>query len=211
MRPSCCPANSVGTKRLKKGAVTGAKVKSSTLTGRQINESKLGKVPSAGSADSATNATTAGSAPVSRLDHQSAAVAVPAGLLAATRGTANCPTRAERYGRRRQDVRPEQRVHLGHKYCREDRLGSDRILGLGSEHDRPRDLRAGCVDYAMTSNSGHFSGVCCPPVERVGSSVEPRQRAQPASVGPDEIPPRKRSAAGGVREDDAPVGQPRVG
>jgi len=86
------PANSVGTKQLKKGAVTGVKVKSNTLTGTQINESKLGKVPSAGSADSATNATTAGSAPVSRLDYQSAVVAVPAGFLAATRGTANCPT-----------------------------------------------------------------------------------------------------------------------
>jgi hypothetical protein len=86
------PANSVGTKQLKKGAVTGVKVKSNTLTGNQINESKLGKVPSAGNADSATNATTAGSAPVSRLDYQSAAVAVPAGFLAATRGSASCPT-----------------------------------------------------------------------------------------------------------------------
>jgi len=75
------PANSVGTRQLKKGAVTGVKVKSNTLTGTQINESKLGKVPSAGSADSATNATTAGSAPVSRLDYQSAVVAVPAGFL----------------------------------------------------------------------------------------------------------------------------------
>ena len=86
------PANSVGTKQLKKGAVTGVKVKSNTLAGKQINESKLGKVPSAASADSATSATTAGSAPVSRLDYQSAAVAVPAGFVAATRGTANCPT-----------------------------------------------------------------------------------------------------------------------
>ena len=86
------PANSVGTKQLKKGAVTGVKVKSNTLAGKQINESKLGKVPSAASADSATSATTAGSALVSRLDYQSAAVAVPAGFVTATRGTANCPT-----------------------------------------------------------------------------------------------------------------------
>jgi hypothetical protein len=86
------PANSVGTKQLKKGAVTGVKVKSNTLTGKQINESKLGKVPSAASADSTTSATTAGSAPVSRLDYQSAVVAVPAGSATATRGTANCAT-----------------------------------------------------------------------------------------------------------------------
>src|SRR5215217_9601134 len=58
---------------------------------------------------------------------------------------------------------------------------------------------------------GRFSGVRCPPVEWIGSSVEPRQRAKPPSVGPDEIPARKRSAAGGVREDNAIVGQPRVG
>lgn len=80
------PANSVGTKQLKKGAVTGVKVKSNTLTGTQINESRLGKVPSAGSAD------TAASAPVSRLDYPSAVVALPAGGATVTRGTVNCPT-----------------------------------------------------------------------------------------------------------------------
>jgi len=88
-------ANSVGTKQLKKGAVTGVKVKSNTLTGKQIKESTLGRVPSAGTADTAaraTSATTAGSAPVARLDYQSAVVAVPAGFVTATRGTANCPT-----------------------------------------------------------------------------------------------------------------------
>jgi hypothetical protein len=72
------PANSVGTKQLKKGAVTAVKVKSNTLAGKQINESTLGEVPSAGSA------------PVSRLDYQSAVVALP--VMTATRGTVNCPT-----------------------------------------------------------------------------------------------------------------------
>jgi hypothetical protein len=72
------PANSVGTKQLKKGAVTGVKVKSNTLTGAHINESTLGEVPSAGTA------------PASRLDYQSAVVAIPAG--ATIRGTLNCPT-----------------------------------------------------------------------------------------------------------------------
>jgi len=51
-------------------------------------------VPSAGTADSAsraTSATVAASAPVSRLDYQSAVVAVPAGGTV-TRGTVNCPT-----------------------------------------------------------------------------------------------------------------------
>ena len=72
------PANSVGTKQLKKGAVTAVKVKSNTLTGKHINESTLGEVPSAGSA------------PVSRLDYQSAVVALPA--MTATLATVNCPT-----------------------------------------------------------------------------------------------------------------------
>jgi hypothetical protein len=39
------PANSVGTKQLKNGAVTGAKVAKNTLTGANINESTLGTVP----------------------------------------------------------------------------------------------------------------------------------------------------------------------
>jgi hypothetical protein len=90
------PANSVGTKQLKRSAVTGVKVKSNTLGGTQINESKLGRVPSATRATSAdtattaTNATSATSAPVSRLDYASAVVAVPAGGSVVTRGTVSC-------------------------------------------------------------------------------------------------------------------------
>lgn len=89
------PANSVGTKQLKRGAVTGVKVKSNALGGTQINESRLGRVPSAASAataTTATTATTAGSAPVARLDYATAVVAVPAGVSLVTRGTVNCPT-----------------------------------------------------------------------------------------------------------------------
>jgi hypothetical protein len=97
------PAGSVGTKQLKRGAVTGVKVKGNALGGVQINEARLAKVPSARRADTATSATTAatatnattattaGSAPVSRLDYQSAVVAVP-GTGALTRGTVSCPS-----------------------------------------------------------------------------------------------------------------------
>jgi hypothetical protein len=45
--------NSVGRKQLKKNAVTGAKVKNHSLTGKDIKLSKLGKVPSAATADTA--------------------------------------------------------------------------------------------------------------------------------------------------------------
>ena len=41
------PRNSVGTKQLKSGAVTAAKVKRHSLTGAQINVKKLGTVPKA--------------------------------------------------------------------------------------------------------------------------------------------------------------------
>ncbi|HEY7255887.1 MAG TPA: hypothetical protein VH476_04310 [Solirubrobacterales bacterium] len=50
------PKNSVGTKQIKNNAVTGAKVKKHTLTGKNINLKKLGTVPSANSANTATTA-----------------------------------------------------------------------------------------------------------------------------------------------------------
>jgi hypothetical protein len=51
--------NSVTAAKLKKNSVTGAKVKSQTLTGRNINLAKLGTVPSATLAATATNAISA--------------------------------------------------------------------------------------------------------------------------------------------------------
>jgi hypothetical protein len=46
--------NTVGTKDLKNNDIRGKDVRTNTLTGRDIKESKLGKVPSAGTADNAT-------------------------------------------------------------------------------------------------------------------------------------------------------------
>src|SRR5262245_2693422 len=45
------PANSVGTKQLKKGAVTAVKVRDNSLTGRDIKESTLSMVPLAADSD----------------------------------------------------------------------------------------------------------------------------------------------------------------
>jgi hypothetical protein len=53
------PKNSVGTKQIKNGAVTGAKIKKNTITGTNINLARLGTVPTA---TTATTATTAGTA-----------------------------------------------------------------------------------------------------------------------------------------------------
>jgi hypothetical protein len=100
------PAGSVGTKQLKRGAVTGVKVKGNALGGVQINEARLAKVPSARRADTAGSATSAATAanattadtadtatraPVIRLDYQSTTVALPAAFGTATRGTVSCP------------------------------------------------------------------------------------------------------------------------
>lgn len=49
--------NAVTNAKIKKDAVTGAKVKNQSLTGSDINLGTLGKVPSAASADNATNLT----------------------------------------------------------------------------------------------------------------------------------------------------------
>jgi hypothetical protein len=54
--------NTIAGKKLKGKAVTGAKVKGNTLTGAHVDESKLGKVPSAATADQAGNAATAANA-----------------------------------------------------------------------------------------------------------------------------------------------------
>jgi hypothetical protein len=56
------PANSVGTKQLRKNAVTSAKVKNDALTGADVNERRLGQVPSAATASNANNAAHAATA-----------------------------------------------------------------------------------------------------------------------------------------------------
>jgi hypothetical protein len=52
-------ATSINGKNIQNGTIAGSKLKKDTLTGTQINESKLGKVPRAKKADSATTAATA--------------------------------------------------------------------------------------------------------------------------------------------------------
>lgn len=88
------PAHSVGAKQLKNGAVTDAKVKAHSLTGRVINLAKLGSVPSAQTAANATSATTAataGAAPIAKVSYAVAQISVPVTTIAPTRGTASCP------------------------------------------------------------------------------------------------------------------------
>jgi hypothetical protein len=83
------PAGSVGTKQLKKNAVTGAKVKNRSLTGADINLSSLGTVPAATNAghadvaDSAKNASNAtNAAQATNAAHATAADTAANGLKA---------------------------------------------------------------------------------------------------------------------------------
>ena len=91
------PANSVGTKQIKKNAVTGAKIKNATLTGAKIKDASLtgadivaaslGKVPSAASADSvvdgAVGPTKLGAIPGARV-RRTAAVTIPGNASGST-------------------------------------------------------------------------------------------------------------------------------
>jgi hypothetical protein len=71
-----------GNKFIQKHSLSGNRLKNNTLTGSQINESKLGKVPSASHADtagSATFANTAGSAGSVNQIHKSGLITANAG------------------------------------------------------------------------------------------------------------------------------------
>ncbi len=63
------PKNSVGTKQLRKNAVTGAKVKDKSLTGNDINTSTLGTVPTAAQATNAAALAGLGPAAFERSGH----------------------------------------------------------------------------------------------------------------------------------------------
>jgi hypothetical protein len=96
------PRNSVGTKQLKDGAVTQAKIKAHSLGRRVINFNALGQVPSAASANtantantatsanSASVANTANSAPIAKVTYVSSTVTIP-NSPTTTPAAANCP------------------------------------------------------------------------------------------------------------------------
>ena len=100
------PANSVGAKQLKKSAVERAKIKNNaidaskvldaSLTGSDIREGTLGKVPSAAAADAAANATNAANAThaasaaaLDKVVYKSTTASAPADS-ASTGATATC-------------------------------------------------------------------------------------------------------------------------
>jgi hypothetical protein len=91
------PANSVGAKQIKKGAVEraeiksnavdGSKVRDNALTGDDVKESSLAKVPSASAADAATHATA--STALDKVTYKSARGSAPANTPSAF-ATATC-------------------------------------------------------------------------------------------------------------------------
>jgi hypothetical protein len=106
------PAGSVGTKQLKNGAVTSAKIKAHSLGARALDIGSLPTVPSALAAKTATsattattatnatnatnavnatNATTAGSAPIAKVTYVASATTIP-DTDVVTSATASCPS-----------------------------------------------------------------------------------------------------------------------
>ena len=76
------PANSVGTKQLRKNAVTSIKVKDNAVKGADVLESSLGRVPLARNASNADKATTATSAAnADKLDGLDSLDLLPGGTL----------------------------------------------------------------------------------------------------------------------------------
>jgi hypothetical protein len=78
-----------GDKLIKKDSLSGGRIRAHTITGGQINMSKLGTVPSATNATNATNAATAGSAAISRLVYESSNVTLSSDEV--SNGRATCP------------------------------------------------------------------------------------------------------------------------
>jgi hypothetical protein len=109
----------VGGAKLKKGTITGTQVKANSLTGSSIDESSLGTVPSAQTAQTAASATTATSA-ITATSAESATKATTAGSantaaeadtldgLTAKQLQVSCPVDTELFGGMcwDEDVRP---------------------------------------------------------------------------------------------------------
>jgi hypothetical protein len=65
-------AAKIKTNQIAKNAITSKLVKNDNLTGKDIKESSLAKVPSAGTADSATSAASVGGVKISKVDYRAA-------------------------------------------------------------------------------------------------------------------------------------------
>ena len=164
------PVNSVCSTQLKRGAVTAVKVRGNSLTGMQINEASLAKVPFVDRATNAATADTATQAPVTRLDYRSAVAALPAGIV--TLGESGLSIWPERRRWRCESAGPVQRKHRGHVPPRQDRVGSARILDRRPKHDGLGRLRPSRLRPRPKQSSG-----ACPQWPQAGSAPTPARIA----------------------------------
>lgn len=84
-----------GDKLIKKRSLSGDRLRNHTITGKQVNMRRLGKVPSAKNADHATTANSATS--LSRLDYESATATLAPANANVTK-TVICPARLNAVG-----------------------------------------------------------------------------------------------------------------
>jgi hypothetical protein len=86
---------------VKNSSLSGKDIKNNSLTGSDVSESKLGKVPSAGTAD------TAGSAAISKVQIVTATGTAPTDGSSSATATANCPAGTKVVGGGGQVVDPQ--------------------------------------------------------------------------------------------------------
>jgi hypothetical protein len=137
----------INGKRIKKGSIPGKALKKNTLTGTQINESKLGKVPKAASADTAANAANAANA----------ATAANANALGGI-GPANFQTFAER-------AIPSGTTVTGAFGISANNTGSGSTTttitqGVSLPGVAPVALTDGNVNFGAGSGAGDFDAAC---------------------------------------------------
>ena len=148
------PANSVGTTQLKRGAVTAVKVRGNSLTGMQINEASLAKVPFADQATNAATADTATRAPVTRLDYQSAVAAAAGRRATRDAGESGLSIWPERRRRRCESDRTRStETSRTRSPLARTAWGVERLLDRCPKHDGLGRLRASRLDDAVSQST----------------------------------------------------------
>jgi hypothetical protein len=192
------PHNSVGTKQLRNGAVTGAKlaraavtaskVKPGSLTGKQINAATLGLVPNATHATSADSATTANTA-----NTANTATSATTAIAATNATNANHATdadhasnadhatdAAELGGETPGDFAPASEV-LSSGWKTASNCGTNCAVNVDLVDNGTYDLVAGC--QGNTSGNGALTFLLANPIGVTGTYFEAFSHTQ--DVAPD--------------------------
>jgi hypothetical protein len=151
--------DSVGTKQLKNGAVTGAKIKDGTVTGSNLDLASLGTVPAATHADAAGHADSASTAQFATAA-QSATTAQSAATATSAQSAANAGELGGAPPSSYQDHCPAQTRAVGAALCLEE-IGGLRTFNSATEVCSDEGLRLPSLGEAelllrVTPAGGYF-------------------------------------------------------